>query len=72
MNEWVPNQGPIAKLGPFEEIGSLKGVYFTEKVSKIKKIAPKAINVLKYTFSLSLGCSFGNTKAVQKWKSKYH
>ena len=37
MNEWVPNQGPIAKLGSFEEIGSLKGVYFAEKVTKISK-----------------------------------
>ena len=30
--------------GPFEEIGSLKGFYFAEKVPKISKIAPRAIN----------------------------
>ena len=36
------NLGPY--YGPFEEIGSLKDLYIAEKVPKISKIAPRAIN----------------------------
>jgi hypothetical protein len=36
-------EGPYLER-PFEEIGSLKGPYFVEKVSKISKIGPKMID----------------------------